>query len=98
MPGSGKSATAHKVLKSQDLVTTNMLHINGMRLKNPQQVYVALWQKIRGKKDTPERAMKLLEAYFANVKELKESHPLYVVVSSFSGHFPRQPRHPRLGC
>ena len=81
-PGTGKSATVNKVVRAisacDDLKKMfTVLHINGMRLKDPHQAYVELWRKIdNGAKVTPAKATKLLEGYFNDRQRQANSQPL----------------------
>ncbi|PVU99966.1 hypothetical protein BB559_000210 [Furculomyces boomerangus] len=80
VPGTGKTATVLEVIKliisaseSGDIPGFDFIEINGMKLTEPQQLYVQLWQGITStnSKITASHAATLLENYFTR-KDKKE--------------------------
>eukprot|EP00752_Nemacystus_decipiens_P015924 g14231.t1 len=72
MPGTGKTATAHevvRVLKEQQarglLPSFKLVELNGMRLQEPHQAYPQLWMALSGEMLSPKRALSRLERYFS---------------------------------
>ncbi|CAM9288833.1 unnamed protein product [Ectocarpus sp. 6 AP-2014] len=72
MPGTGKTATAHEVvriLKGQQarglLPRFKLVELNGMRLTEPHQAYPQLWMALSGEMLSPKRALYKLEKYFS---------------------------------
>jgi len=90
LPGTGKTATVKEVLrtlqedkKEGGLPDFNFIEINGMRLTEPNQAYVQIWQGLTGgEKVTPEHARNLLEARFtgADKKSGKKTVTTVLVV------------------
>ncbi|PVU86017.1 hypothetical protein BB561_006835, partial [Smittium simulii] len=73
VPGTGKTATVMEVLRmisfasdQSDLPNFEFISINGMKLTEPQQLYVKLWQEITktNSKITPNHAASNLDEYF----------------------------------
>ncbi|XP_014260025.1 origin recognition complex subunit 1 isoform X2 [Cimex lectularius] len=71
VPGTGKTATVHTVVKtlqkeSQDdeVPAFDFVEVNGLRLTEPRQAYVRIWQTLTKNKLTPEQALKSLEDKF----------------------------------
>jgi Cdc6-like AAA superfamily ATPase len=76
VPGTGKTATVHQVIKrlqlesesSNTLDPFRYIEINGLKLTDPKQVYVSLWRAIHGSthmKISSQRALDHLESYFS---------------------------------
>eukprot|EP00903_Cladosiphon_okamuranus_P021157 g19433.t1 len=72
MPGTGKTATAHEVvrmLKGQQarglLPSFKLVELNGMRLQEPHQAYPQLWMALSGEMLSPKRALSRLERHFS---------------------------------
>ena len=75
VPGTGKTATVMEVkktlesyVKSGDVKDFNFIHINGMKLTEPTQAYVQIWQQMNGdkKKVTADHASNLLDKRFSS--------------------------------
>ncbi|XP_073995190.1 origin recognition complex subunit 1-like isoform X2 [Rhodnius prolixus] len=71
VPGTGKTATVHAVVKSlqQDsqhkkIPSFDFVEVNGLRLTEPRQSYVRIWQALTGNKVIMELALKNLEKKF----------------------------------
>lgn len=71
VPGTGKTATVHAVVKSlqQDsqqkvIPSFDFVEVNGLRLTEPRQSYVRIWQALTGNKVIIELALKNLEKKF----------------------------------
>ena len=69
--GTGKTATVKEVIRklqrdcdSGDLPNFQFIEINGMRLTEPNQLYVYLWKALGGTKVTTEHAKNLLAKRF----------------------------------
>lgn len=74
VPGTGKTATVMEVKKTLekfvadgDVKDFKFIHINGMKLTEPNQAYVQIWQQLNGdkKKVTADHASNLLDKLFA---------------------------------
>lgn len=72
-PGTGKTATVREVVNQLDNAVQNeelddfmFVEINGMKVTEPQQAYVQLWQALRGEVVSPSHALDLLEREFNN--------------------------------
>ncbi|CAN0162790.1 unnamed protein product [Pylaiella littoralis] len=79
MPGTGKTATAHEVireLKGQQarglLPKFKLVELNGMRLTDPHQAYPQLWMSLSGEMASPRRALCRLEKYFSHGDPARE--------------------------
>lgn len=84
MPGTGKTATVHEVVRSlgddDDGNAFDFLEINAMRLPRPSHAYVLLWQKISGGDlKSPEVAARLLDEAFCRDQQ-QENKMLVVLV------------------
>ncbi|GBG30424.1 Origin recognition complex subunit 1 [Hondaea fermentalgiana] len=72
MPGTGKTATVHEVVRSLQrearngsLADFDFVEINGMRLPHPYQAYTELHKALTGQNASQTRAAQLLEQRFA---------------------------------
>lgn len=72
-PGTGKTATVREVVsKLEDAVGSDELddfifvEINGMKITDPHQSYVLLWEALKGERASPAQALDLLEREFNN--------------------------------
>jgi Cdc6-like AAA superfamily ATPase len=72
VPGTGKTATVTHVIKSlqqrveeKDLRSFSYCEINGMKLTEPSQAYVVLWQHLTGERVAPHHAQQLLGQHFS---------------------------------
>ncbi|OLY81679.1 Origin recognition complex subunit 1 [Smittium mucronatum] len=88
VPGTGKTATVYEVIRmislsceSGDLPNFEFIEINGMKLTEPQQLYVQLWKGITGNqtKLTPAHAALMLNDYFTKPSSGKGSQPMKIV-------------------
>jgi origin recognition complex subunit 1 len=72
MPGTGKTATVHEVIKAlrddPTLPRFRFVEINGMRLPDPFHVYSKLWEEISpiSERIAPKRAAERLERHFSS--------------------------------
>ena len=74
MPGTGKTATVKEVIRTLEedksaggLPDFRFIEVNGMRLTEPNQAYVQIWQGLTGgEKCTAEHARNLLEKRFTS--------------------------------
>ncbi|KAH6572000.1 hypothetical protein BASA62_003614 [Batrachochytrium salamandrivorans] len=71
VPGTGKTATFNAVLRTlqeqtidESILPFDFIEINGMKLTEPSQAYVALWQGLTGEKVTAKHAQVLLQTRF----------------------------------
>ncbi|KAJ6662531.1 hypothetical protein lerEdw1_011667 [Lerista edwardsae] len=71
VPGTGKTATVHEVIRSLHQATENnelpsfqFIEINGMKLTDPHQAYVQILKLLTGQKATATHAAVLLEKRF----------------------------------
>ncbi|KAI8911480.1 P-loop containing nucleoside triphosphate hydrolase protein, partial [Gorgonomyces haynaldii] len=71
IPGTGKTATVNAVVRalnerveSQELMPFQYVELNGMKLSEPQQAYVQLWEHISGQRVGPSYAESLLLTHF----------------------------------
>lgn len=80
VPGTGKTATVNQVLEDLkqlaqkgEVPDFKCVQLNGMRLSDPRQAYVKIWQKLFGKEEKipPDRAQKFLDDLFSknNIKK-----------------------------
>lgn len=72
MPGTGKTATVHEVVRSLQresqsgaLPEFDFVEINGMRLPHPYQAYTELYKSLSGQHASQTRAAQLLEQWFS---------------------------------
>ncbi|OMJ25364.1 Origin recognition complex subunit 1, partial [Smittium culicis] len=88
VPGTGKTATVYEVIKmikmscdSGDLPHFDFVEINGMKLTEPQQLYVQLWKSISGTqtKLTAAHAALMLNEFFSDSSAKKNSQPMKIV-------------------
>ncbi|CDS13846.1 hypothetical protein LRAMOSA06020 [Lichtheimia ramosa] len=79
VPGTGKTATVHEVIRhlqyrveQQELPAFNFVEINGMKVTDPNQSYSILWQALNkadnNRRVTSHHALDLLEAKFSTDK------------------------------
>ncbi|KAI9104993.1 P-loop containing nucleoside triphosphate hydrolase protein [Phlyctochytrium arcticum] len=71
VPGTGKTATVHAVIrhcqeaaKKEELINFHFVEINGMKLTDPQQAYSVLWESLTGQRIASQQAGGLLEKRF----------------------------------
>lgn len=67
LPGTGKTATVTSVvaaLRSAGLGDFDLIEVNGMRLTDPQQVYVHVMRQLTGRRCTAKHAAQLLDKEF----------------------------------
>ncbi|KAF9428484.1 Origin recognition complex, subunit 1 [Podila epigama] len=71
VPGTGKTATVHRVIQSLqreaddgDLPAFQFVEINGMKVTEPSYAYVLLWHALSKEKVTANHALQLLEKFF----------------------------------
>lgn len=93
VPGTGKTATVTQVIRhlqseadSGDLPQFQYIEINGMRLSDPRQAYVQLYQTIFNKKDriSSDSAHRKLDAYFNKAGGKKSSTVILVDEVSYT--------------
>ncbi|KAJ2558264.1 Origin recognition complex, subunit 1 [Coemansia sp. RSA 1822] len=84
VPGTGKTATVRECVRmlreSADdgcVPAFEFIELNGMKMTEPQQTYVQLWQAIGGERATPKHAAQLLDAHFNTPSPRRHT---YVVV------------------
>lgn len=72
-PGTGKTATVREVIsRLEDAVGSDELddfifvEINGMKITDPHQSYVLLWEALKGERASPSQSLDLLEREFSN--------------------------------
>ncbi|KAH8177508.1 ATPase family associated with various cellular activities (AAA) domain-containing protein [Sarocladium implicatum] len=72
-PGTGKTATVREVVSrleesvgSDELDDFIFVEINGMKITDPHQSYVLLWEALKGERASPAQALDLLEREFNN--------------------------------
>ncbi|KAJ8661687.1 hypothetical protein O0I10_002494 [Lichtheimia ornata] len=79
VPGTGKTATVHEVIRhlqyrveQKELPAFNFVEINGMKVTDPNQAYSILWQSLNkadnNRRVTSHHALDLLEAKFSTDK------------------------------
>ncbi|XP_055021289.1 origin recognition complex subunit 1 isoform X1 [Boleophthalmus pectinirostris] len=85
VPGTGKTATVHEVLRSLqnaadngEIPTFTFIEINGMKMTDPHQAYVQILQLLSGQKATSDHAASLLEKRFSSPAPRKETTVLLV--------------------
>jgi origin recognition complex subunit 1 len=90
VPGTGKTATCQQVVRylqeQQDcgqLPPFKYIEVNGMRLTDPNQVYVSILQQLTGQKATADHASSLLDAHFN--KPSPKSLPTLLIVDEVFG-------------
>jgi len=70
MPGTGKTATVHEVVRSlqQDKTVPafDVVEVNGMNLIKAQDAYTSILEQLTGARAVPERASALLDKLFAS--------------------------------
>lgn len=82
VPGTGKTATVTQVIRKlksmaseEQVPDFKFIEINGMRLADPRQAYILLWQGLTDKKEkiSAEQAQRKLDAWFSkpDTKDLK---------------------------
>ena len=69
LPGTGKTATVTSVIAALrsgglGLPEFDMVEVNGMRLTDPQQVYVHVMRQLTGRRCTAKHAAQLLDKEF----------------------------------
>jgi origin recognition complex subunit 1 len=72
MPGSGKTFSVYNVLneaKRRNLPSFKLIEVNGLKIKEPREVYVKIWQEITGEHASPYKAAELLDSYFSASKK-----------------------------
>ncbi|CAD5115881.1 DgyrCDS4819 [Dimorphilus gyrociliatus] len=66
VPGTGKTATLERVIANlkadKDLPKFDLVHINALKLTEPHQTYVAIWEQLGGKKTTWKKAKSALDS------------------------------------
>ncbi|KAJ3081588.1 Origin recognition complex, subunit 1, partial [Quaeritorhiza haematococci] len=79
MPGTGKTATVHRVVRAlqeeverEELDSFQYHEINGMKLTEPAQSYSLLWLALTDEKVTANHANKLLEKRFSTNSKKRE--------------------------
>ncbi|CAB4005725.1 Origin recognition complex subunit 1, partial [Paramuricea clavata] len=79
VPGTGKTATVHEVIRwleglreSDQVPDFKFYEINGMKVTQPNQVYVMFYKFLTGQKATADHASSLLDKYFNNPGKRKE--------------------------
>ncbi|PKS07850.1 hypothetical protein jhhlp_006458 [Lomentospora prolificans] len=72
-PGTGKTATVREVIRHLELAVEAdelddfiFVEINGMKITNPHQAYVILWEALKGDRVSPTQALDLLEREFSH--------------------------------
>jgi len=72
-PGTGKTATVREVIhrlehavEVDELDDFIFVEINGMKITNPHQSYVMLWEALKGDRVSPSQALDLLEREFSH--------------------------------
>ncbi|KAG8325031.1 Origin recognition complex, subunit 1 [Homalodisca vitripennis] len=72
VPGTGKTATVHAVVRSLqqevsegDVPEFDFVEVNGLRLTEPRQAYVRIYQALTDQKVTPDQAQQLLNKRFS---------------------------------
>ena len=73
-PGTGKTATVREVVSALHQAVAvgdldydfNFVEINGMKVTEPSQSYVLLWQALKGDRVSPTHALSLLEHEFSH--------------------------------
>ncbi|XP_027628037.1 origin recognition complex subunit 1 isoform X2 [Tupaia chinensis] len=85
VPGTGKTATVNEVIRclqqaaqTNDLPPFQYVEVNGMKLTEPHQVYVHIWQKLTGQKATANHAVELLAKRFRTERSPQETTILLV--------------------
>ena len=85
VPGTGKPATVHQVIRTLkeeydfgDLPLFKYLEVNGMKLTDPHQTNVQILQQLTGKKATPDHAAALLDKRFSTADPRREAVVLLV--------------------
>uniref|UniRef100_A0A0A9W1Z1 Origin recognition complex subunit 1 n=2 Tax=Lygus hesperus TaxID=30085 RepID=A0A0A9W1Z1_LYGHE len=71
VPGTGKTATVHTVVKTLQkmaedgkITSFDFVEVNGLRMTEPRQAYVRIWQILSKNKVTADQALKHLETKF----------------------------------
>ncbi|KAF6204093.1 hypothetical protein GE061_002433 [Apolygus lucorum] len=71
VPGTGKTATVHTVVKTlqkmaedDEISNFDFVEVNGLRMTEPRQAYVRIWQILSKNKVTADQALKHLETKF----------------------------------
>lgn len=66
VPGTGKTATLERVIANlkadKDLPKFDLVHINALKLTEPHQTYVAIWEQLGGKRTTWKKAKSALDS------------------------------------
>ncbi|XP_055978195.1 origin recognition complex subunit 1 [Sorex fumeus] len=85
VPGTGKTATVHEVMRclqqaaqTNDVPPFQYIEVNGMKLTEPHQVYVQIFQKLTGQKVTANHAAELLAKRFSSRSSSQETTVLLV--------------------
>ncbi|XP_054994309.1 origin recognition complex subunit 1 [Sorex araneus] len=85
VPGTGKTATVHEVIRclqqaahTNDVPPFQFVEVNGMKLTEPHQVYVQIFQKLTGQKVTANHAADLLAKRFSSRGSSQETTVLLV--------------------
>ena len=87
LPGTGKTATVKEVIRTLEQENLNgelpdfkFIEINGMRLTEPNQSYVQIWESLTGQKATAEHARTLLEKRFTDPSSKKSAKTTVLLV------------------
>lgn len=88
LPGTGKTATVKEVIRTLEedkkdggLPDFNFIEVNGMRLTEPNQAYVQIWQGLNGgEKVTAEHARNLLEKRFTSADKKSQKKTVTTVL------------------
>jgi Cdc6-like AAA superfamily ATPase len=85
VPGNGKTATVTRVIDSLreksdagDLDPFTCVEINGMKLLDPSQAYVILWESISGERLSAKHAAEMLERKFS--RSSAQNRPIVVIM------------------
>lgn len=85
VPGTGKTATVHEVIhclqqaaQADDVPPFQYVEVNGMKLTEPRQIYVQIFQKLTGQKATANHAAELLAKRFCSRGSSQETTVLLV--------------------
>uniref|UniRef100_A0A1B6LMD1 Origin recognition complex subunit 1 n=1 Tax=Graphocephala atropunctata TaxID=36148 RepID=A0A1B6LMD1_9HEMI len=72
VPGTGKTATVHAVIRTlqqevseEEIPQFDFVEVNGLRLTEPRQAYVRIYQALTDQKVTPDQAQQLLNKRFS---------------------------------
>ncbi|KAJ8328968.1 Origin recognition complex, subunit 1 [Batrachochytrium dendrobatidis] len=80
VPGTGKTVTFNAVMRllqeqadDESVLPFDFVEINGMKLTEPTQAYVSLWQGLTNEKVTPKHAQSLLQTRFTTASPNRRS-------------------------